>query len=99
MELLTSSNRGGPLKCLKAKVNVDRLCGTPVALVAASISAFVMTGCVSLDAPNPMSPASVVDLEQPPISPVESSDSQVTHLESSGSLVANQALSIADIGD
>lgn len=66
MEPLASSNRGGLLKCLKAKVNVDRRWGmpvAPVALVAASISALLATGCVSLDAPP--SPASLVELEPP----------------------------------
>ena len=36
---------------MEAYVNVDRRCGIPVALVAASISVFFAAGCVSLDAP------------------------------------------------
>ncbi len=65
MELLASSNRGGPLKCLKANVNADRGCRMPVALVAVSISALLATGCVSLDAPpSPFGSVGPVDLER-----------------------------------
>ncbi len=63
MELLASSNRGGPLTCLKANANVARLWGPRVVIVAASITALSATGCASFDAPQ--SAISLADLERP----------------------------------
>ena len=97
MDLLTASNCGGLKQCFKADVNVDRRRGRSVALVTALMSVLLATGCVSFDAPP--RPASLVDLERPPISHVESSDSHVTLFKSREPPVANQALSIADNND
>ncbi len=49
MELLASSNRGGPVKCLATNLNVDRRCGRAIVLVAVSIVALVDAGCASFD--------------------------------------------------
>ena len=113
MELLTSSNRGGPKQCLRTNPNVDRLWGKPVALVAASISALLATGCVSLNAPpspfrlaedEPLHIASVGDPYSAFISlvTVRDSDTRRTLFEQGGLLggpfVVDQALSASDNG-
>lgn len=113
MELLVSSNSGEPQKCLRAKVNVDRLWGKPVALVAASIGALLTTGCVSLNAPpspfrlvenDPPHIASVEDPSSALISPatVRGSDTRRTLFDPNGlfgpPLVVNQAFSASDNG-
>ena len=113
MELLTTSNRGGPQKCLKTNANVDRLMGKPVVIVAASISALLTTGCVSLGAPP--SPFHLVENDSPHIASVEDSypafispaavrgsDTRRTLFEPngplSGPLFLNQALAASNNG-
>ncbi|MEE9129222.1 MAG: hypothetical protein V3T84_04330 [Phycisphaerales bacterium] len=63
MELLASSNHGGPTTCLETNVNVRRRCGQAIVLVTVSIVALVATGCASLEAPQ--SAIGLADLERP----------------------------------
>ena len=109
MELLASSNRGGPPKCFKANVNVDRHCGKRVALVAAAITVLLTTGCVTLDAP-PSSirlaeddPSHIASVGDPLLAFISAANVRVSNtrqmlFEPSRPLVANQALSVLDNG-
>ena len=64
MELLASSNRGGPVTCLETNLNVRRRCGRVVVRVAVSIVALVATGCASFGGA-PRSAIGLADLARP----------------------------------
>ncbi len=64
MELLASSNRGGPVTCLETNSNARRRCGQAIVRVAVSIVALVATGCASFD-DAPRSAIGLADLERP----------------------------------
>ena len=109
MELLASSNREGPPKCFKSNVNVDRLCGKPVALVAAAITVLLTTGCVTLDAP-PSSiglaadePVHIANVGDPLLAFISAANVRVSNtrqtlFEPRSPLVANQAMLVPDNG-
>lgn len=64
MELLASSNHGGPVTCLETNSNLGRRCGRAIVLFAVSIVALVAAGCASFD-DAPRSAIGLADLARP----------------------------------